>query len=178
MMWKLNHKSAFACLNAIIFIVGCAFHNAPATTRLSLGNRNLTKIPDSVFQLSKLEYLQLGNSFTLYPPLSALGKDSLPDMNTIRRIPDDINRLTHLRTLGCCFNDLVSLSRTITQLNHLDTLILSFNQHLKIEQELLTLKQMHSLKYLELIETECDQKTLHELRLALPNTKIVDTYDF
>jgi hypothetical protein len=64
-------------LNSIIllFFVSCKFPAGSETTTLDLSNQNLTTIPDSVFSLKKLEYLNLGNSFTMYPPLSALHQE-------------------------------------------------------------------------------------------------------
>jgi Leucine-rich repeat (LRR) protein len=163
-------------LSSIIFllILGCTSRPGSMTTSLDLSNKKLSAIPDSVFSLTELQYLELGNNFTLYPPLSALGEESSPgdSMNKIAEIPKDIEKLSHLRNLGLCFNDLRSLPKEIVKLEKLDTLDISFNQNLKIATELETLKQMQWLKYLNIIATNADAITIDKLRKSLSKTKI------
>jgi Leucine-rich repeat (LRR) protein len=131
-------------------------------------------IPDSVFSLTQLEYLQLGNNFTLYPPLSAIGADtgSGDSLNKITILPKDIEKLQNLRLLGLCFNDLRGLPKEISKLNKLDTLDISFNKHLRIATELGKLRKMNWLKYLNIIATDVDPTSIDELRKSLPKTKI------
>jgi Leucine-rich repeat (LRR) protein len=152
----------------------CSSGHNSTITKLDLSNQKLTAIPDSVFSLEQLRYLDLGNSFTLYPPLSALGEKngSGQSMNKITTIPTDIKRLKNLRALRLCFNDLRSLPKEIISLQYLDTLDISFNQHLNIVSELETLKKMQQLKYLNVMATNIDQASIEELRKALPKTKI------
>lgn len=163
-------------LSSIIFllILGCTSRPGSTTITLDLSNKKLSEIPDSVFSLTQLQYLQLGNSFTLYPPLSALGEEYPrgDSMNKIAEIPKDIKNLSHLRSLGLCFNDLRSLPKEIVKLEKLDTLDISFNQNLKIATELETLKQMQWLKYLNIIATNADEITIDKLRKSLSRTKI------
>ncbi|HVF95797.1 MAG TPA: hypothetical protein VM871_00665 [Flavisolibacter sp.] len=118
--------------------------------------------------------MELGNSFTLYPPLSTLGAETGrgENLNKISKIPEDIENLRHLRTLGLCFNDLRSLPKELLKLKNLDTLDISFNSNLKIETELATLQQMHWLKYLNIIATNADDITIDKLRKSLPKTKV------
>src|SRR5688572_11446778 len=89
------------------------YHNTFNFIELYLSNQKLSAIPDSVFSLTNLEYLQLGNTFTLYPPLSALGGDKPSDdsLNKITKISSDIANLQKLRVLGICFNNLQSLPK-------------------------------------------------------------------
>ena len=158
----------------IVLTVGCSSRHKSSTTRLNLSNQKLTVIPDSVFSLEQLTYLELGNNFTLYPPLSAFEKQDGPgdSMNKITAIPKTIERLKNLRVLGFCFNDLRSLPKEIIRLQRLDTLDVSFNRHLNIAGELETLKKMQQLKYLNVMVTTIDQTSIDELKKALPNTKI------
>jgi len=146
---------------------------------LDLSNKNLSAIPDSVFSLTKLKYLELGNSFTMYPPLSALGADrpSGNRLNKIAKIPSDIENLQQLRVFGICFNKLQSLPKEIVKLKELDTLDISFNENLNIATELGTLKEMTWLKYLNIIATNADTATIDKLRRALPKTKIAAKLD-
>ena len=96
-------KDRFAAfLNIItILMVSCTTQPASETTTLNLGNQKLLTIPDSVFTLTKLEYLSLGNSFVMYPPLSALsnGTDGNDSLNRIREIPEEIGNLQQLKAL-------------------------------------------------------------------------------
>lgn len=118
--------------------------------------------------------MQLGNSFTMYPPLSALGADkpSGGSLNKIIKIPSDIENLQQLRVFGICFNNLQSLPNEIVKLKQLDTLDISFNENLNIATEFKTLKEMTWLKYLNIIATNADTATIDKLRKALPRTKI------
>jgi Leucine-rich repeat (LRR) protein len=159
----------------ILFIfLSCTFRHNSKTTELDLSNKNLSAIPDSVFSLTYLKYLKLGNSFTIYPPLSALGADkpSGSSLNKISKIPSDIENLQQLRVFGICFNQLQSLPKEIVQLRKLDTLDISFNENLNMATELATLKEMTWLKYLNIVATNADTATIDKLRRALPNTKI------
>lgn len=160
---------------AIIFILlSCTSPPNSKITELDLSNQNLSAIPDSVFSLTNLEYLQFGNRFTLYPPLSALGveKGSGDSLNRITELPKDIEKLDQLRFLGLCFNDMQSLPKEIVKLERLDTLDLSFNEHLSIARALETLGKMPWLRYLNIVATNIDTATLEQLRKALPKTKI------
>lgn len=159
----------------IILTVGCSSRHNSSTTRLDLSNQKLTAIPDSVFSLEQLTYLELGNSFTIYPPLSAFEKQdgSGDSMNKITTVPKTIKRLKNLRVLGFCFNDLQSLPKEIISLQRLDTLDVSLNRHLNIAGELDVLKKMQQLKYLNVMATTIDQTSIDELRKALPKTKII-----
>jgi Leucine-rich repeat (LRR) protein len=159
----------------ILFIfLSCSRHNLNIT-ELDLSNQNLLVIPDSVFSLTYLEYLQLGNSFTMYPPLSALGRDngSGDNLNKINELPNDIDRLRDLRVLGLSYNNLRSLPEEIVKLERLDTLDLSFNKHLSIATASATLRNMPWVKYLNIIATNADTATVDKLRKALPKTTIV-----
>lgn len=163
-------------LSFLIFflILSCTSKHNSTVTTLNLSNKSLTAIPDSVFSLTQLEYLELGNSFTLYPPLSGLGKEygSGDSMNKVAEIPKDITKLRKLRILGLCFNDLRSLPKEIAELKKLDALDISFNRNLKISTQMETLKQMDWLKYLNIIATNADETTIDKLRKSLPKTKI------
>lgn len=164
----------------ILFIfLGCTSRHNSKVTELDLSNQNLSAIPDSIFSLTNLEYLQLGNSFTIYPPLSALGADkpSGDSLNKIAKIPNDIENLQQLRVLGICFNNLQTLPKEIVKLKKLDTLDISFNKNLNIATELGTLKEMTWLKYLNILATNADTATIDKLRKALPKTKIAAKFE-
>ena len=160
----------------IIFFIcsGCTSRHNSNITELDLSNHSLSTIPDSVFSLSNLEYLQLGNEFIIYPPLSALGADtpSGKSLNKITAIQSDIVKLHQLRVFRICFNNLQSLPAEIVQLKELDTLDISFNEDLNITAELGKLKKMTGLRYLNIVATKADEASIDKLRKALPDTKI------
>ncbi|HEY1045135.1 MAG TPA: hypothetical protein VGF79_01770 [Bacteroidia bacterium] len=158
----------------LVLAIGCKPSRNSEHLRLDLSNQSLLIIPDSVYSLRELESLQLGNEFTLYPPLSALAneQDSISNLNRITEISSEVAKLKRLRYLGTCNNDLKSIPKEIVELNQLDTLDLSFNKHLNIKASFETLKLMSGLKYLNIVETTVDSSTLSQLKKALPNTKI------
>ena len=154
-------------------LLSCTSRHNSKVIELDLSNQNLSAIPDSVFSLTNLEYLQLGNvSFTMYPPLSALAADNRDSLNKIAKIPSDIANLQQLRVFGICFNNLQSLPKEILKLKKLDTLDISFNKNLNIATEFGTLKEMTWLKYLNILASNADTATIDKLRKALPQTKI------
>lgn len=163
----------------LLIFLSCTSRHKSDVTALDLSNRNLSSIPDSIFFLTKLEYLLLGNSFTLYPPLSALATDNSygQSLNKITEIPDEIRNLQQLRTLNICFNDLRSLPKEIIELKKLDTLDLSFNKHLDITKVFRILQEMSWLKSLNIVATNVDTATIDKLRKALPKTKIYATFE-
>lgn len=160
----------------IIFftLTGCTSLSNSKVTEVDLSNQGLSAIPDSIFSLTQLESLELGNNFTMYPPLSALGADKPEgeNLNKIVKIPGSIKVLHRLRFLSMRFNDLKSLPVEISELRALDTLDLSFNEHLNIAAEFETLKEMTWLKYLNIIATNTDTTTVSKLRKKLLHTKI------
>jgi hypothetical protein len=121
-----------------------------------------------------LEYLQLGNIFAMYPPLSALGADkgTCANLNKLNNLPNDIEKLRQLRVLGLGFTNLRSLPNEIIKLEKLDTLDLSFNKNFNIATTFGTLKDMPWLRYLNIVATNADATTIDKLRKALPETKI------
>jgi internalin A len=168
-------------LIVVLLLISCKTRLDSNTTTLNLSNQKLTAIPDSVFSLVKLERLYLGNAYTIYPPLSALGGDSEGpsgrSMNQITQIPEDIDQLKNLRTFDLGANDLRSLPKGMIKLGRLDTLDISFNKHLIVSRELNTLAKMHWLKYLNIAGTHTDPSSIDNLRKALPNTRIVSRLD-
>lgn len=159
----------------ILVLSSCEGRRSSRITALDLSNQSLSAIPDSIFSLYNLEYLQLGNNVTLYPPLSALGRDSPDDsnLNRIHEVPAAIANLQKLRVLNISFNALHALPSEIVSLSALDTLDISFNKNLRIADEFNKLTMMPSLQYLNLIGTEVDSTVVQKLRRALPNTRIV-----
>jgi Leucine-rich repeat (LRR) protein len=156
---------------------GCKQQPKSHLTTLDLSNHNLTSIPDSVFALSQLVHLELGNNFTIYPALSAIGGyDARGDrMNKITQVSNDIAKLSRLRSLGLRGNNITFLPKEIAQLEGLDSLDVSFNTNFSLETQLELLKTMNQLKYLNVVGTKFNELNIDELKKALPNTKLAST---
>ncbi|MEG4904742.1 hypothetical protein [Microcoleus sp. F10-A1] len=163
----------------ILIVLSCTSRQEPDIKYLDLSNHNLSAIPDSVFSLTQLESLELGNSVVFRPPLSGLAYDisSGDSLNKITQIPKDIQNLKQLRTFGICFNALQSLPKELINLKKLDTLDLSFNEQLNIATAFDILQKMSWLKSLNIIGTHVDSTTVDRLRKALPDTKIEATLE-
>src|SRR2546423_3221129 len=128
----------------IVVLLAYSCNRKASTVRiLDLSQQNLSKVPDSVFEIRNLTHLYLGNGFTLYPPLSALvvGKNA----NKIRVLPAEISNLEHLRVLDVSANELISLPEEISQLKALDSLYICFNNKLQLSKELPKLAKMKGL---------------------------------
>jgi Leucine-rich repeat (LRR) protein len=166
----------FFLLIGLFASISCNINRGRDKTYLNLSNQKLLYVPDSVFEFSRLESLELGNgNFTIYPPLSALGlgDDSNKDLNRITDIPTKIEALKNLKFLGLCYNNILTLPSTLTHLKKLDTLNLSLNGNLKISEVYPILVQMKSLRYLNIFGTQADTSVVKNLRASLPNTRVI-----
>ena len=65
------------------------------------------------------------------------------------------------------------MPRGLSKLKQLDTLDMAFNTKLTISNELNILTTINWLKYLNIMATDCNQKTLKKLQQSLPKTRIV-----
>lgn len=163
----------------LILLTACTFQHGPDVKSVNLSNRKLSAIPDSIYSMDKLEYLDLSNGLTIYPPLSALptGEMSQDSMNEVTQIAENISQLRQLKVLNVRTNDLRSLPQGLLKLKLLDTLDISFNRHLLIADELDILGKMTWLKYLNITATNVDQYSVDEIKKSLPSTKIIVRMD-
>lgn len=163
----------------ILVILSCKIGSSNNQTSLDLSNQGLNQLPDSVLGMKKLEFLNLGNDFTLYPPLSALGEND-PSIgngaNQLTELPQEITRLKKLRTLDIVANNLEDLPKDFHQLKKLDTLSLAFNPRLELSQ-IMEIAKMPGLKYLNIIGIPTDSISINKLKKALPNTKVILKFD-
>jgi Leucine-rich repeat (LRR) protein len=110
-------------------------------TALDLRNKELTKIPPSVFQQIQLKVLLLGsNQLTSLPSefaklsnLTSLGLSS----NRLTSLPSEFEKLTNLKTLDLANNKLTSLPSDFGKLTNLQSLDLSKNAIQKEEHEII-----------------------------------------
>ena len=109
-----------------------AYQAARNTGRLSLAQRELTGIPDRVFELANLRYLDLrDNRLTSLPPeigqLTRLENLFLGD-NKLTNVPPQLGALSHLNSLDLNNNLLRRLPAELAQLESLGSLMLAGNQ--------------------------------------------------
>ena len=122
-------------LISLLMIFSCTSRTKYDHTDLELGNKGLKQLPDSILKMHSLKYLNLGNAFTLYPPLSALGSDKRSigkDDNRIAELPPEFTQLKELNSLYIHANQLRQLPIGFHRLAQLDTLDISFNEHLEL----------------------------------------------
>jgi len=142
-------------------------------TKLILSGQKLTDVPDSVFDMTNLLYLDLGSSnITFHPPLSALVDTKA---NSISELPDNIDKLINLNTLILNSNKIRTLPNSITKLTKLEVLDLSINKELDIIKDLEKLKVLKNLKVLKIVDVKLRRDDIATLKKALPNTKIIFT---
>jgi leucine-rich repeat protein SHOC2 len=142
--------------------------------KVDLSGQRLTSIPDSVFEITDVTYLDLGSSdVTFYPPLSAL-VDS--NANEISELPEQIGKLTKLQTLILNSNKLTTLPNGIIKLTDLEVLDLSINKNMDIVQQLDKLKQLPKLKVLKIVDVKLTSSDTSFVKSSLSrDTKIIFT---
>jgi Leucine-rich repeat (LRR) protein len=116
----------------------------PTAAELDLSNQNLTKIPDSVFNQTNLESLNVsGNQIT-------------------GAIQAEIKNLKNLRVLNASNNLMTGVPAEIGQLQNLEILDLSNNQLTGLPYELGNLKNLKTLNISGNNYSAADLKTIQE----------------
>lgn len=172
-----THMNGLTFFSCCLLFFSCLSDPPDEKRYVDLSSKGLRSVPDSVLEIKNLVFLDLGNDgFTMYPPLSALGENSLgPDANMIESLPEEFTELTELRSLYLHTNELKGLPKGFHRLAALDTLDLSFNFKLRLSDILTELKKMTGLKYLSVLGISVDINSIEELRESLPTTKILAT---
>jgi Leucine-rich repeat (LRR) protein len=165
---------------SLSMIFSCTSRTKYNQTALDLGNNRLKQLPDSILKMQNLKYLNLGNAFTLYPPLSALGSDKRStgkDDNQLTELPQEFTQLKRLSSLYIHANQLKELPIGFHRLEQLDTLDMSFNEHLELSTIMGELEKMSGLKYLNIIGISANPNLIEKLKKSLPNTKVITKLD-
>ncbi|MFC0530743.1 COR domain-containing protein [Phytohabitans kaempferiae] len=130
---------------------------AVATGRLDLTRKNLTALPDEIFDLPDLtELILYDNRLTALPArigeLKTLTK-LVVQGNRLRQIPPEIGELTDLRMLALGDNRLAGLPDELWQLTNLTELLLSDNQLTELPPDIARLASLSrlDLSYNELL---------------------------
>ena len=161
-------------------IFSCTLKTKYNHTDLDLSNKGLRQLPDSILKIQSLKYLNLGNAFTLYPPLSALGQDKRSigkDDNQLTELPEGFTQLKQLKFLNIQANQLRKLPIGFHRLAQLDSLDVSFNEQLELSAVMNELEKMSGLKYLNIIGISANSNSIENLKKALPNTKVITRLD-
>ncbi|MBD1893208.1 COR domain-containing protein [Coleofasciculus sp. FACHB-129] len=125
-------------------------------TELNLRNLELTKMPESIGQLTNLQKLDLGslpweqpkNQLTELPEaIAALTQLQELDLsyNQLTELPEAIAALTQLQKLDLCDNELTELPEAIAALTQLQELNLSYNQLTELPEAIAALTQLQEL---------------------------------
>jgi leucine-rich repeat protein SHOC2 len=158
--------------------------------RLSLGNRNITNLPENIGNCTSLDYLNLSNNLLTELPdnignlinltelslynnqLGSLPKSisNLAELteldlsnNQLTSLSEDIGNLTNLAILNLYNNQLVSLPKTISNLTKLTELYLGGNQLTSLSGNI---GYLVNLEYLDLTDNQLSElpKSIRNLR--------------
>lgn len=154
-MIKTKKYAAFLLLVSCLFLSGCgavAIKNTSDNTVLDLSAQNITKVPESVFDQTGLEELNLsGNNLT-------------------GSLPTEIGRLQKLKSFNISNNRMTGLPAEIGQLLSLEELNVSNNQLTGLPYELGNLK---NLKTLNISGNPYSEKDLNIIKATLPAITII-----
>lgn len=118
-------------------------------TKLDLSGLGLTELPESLGQLTKLEFLNLNNNQLTALPESIGQLTQLDGLylynNQLTALPESIGQLTKIEFLNLYNNQLTALPESIGQLTRLQELILSHNQFTALPEWLGQLTQLQVL---------------------------------
>jgi len=148
---------AFVWQNKNVFISTDNFGDNSIITAgnkaLNLSGQGIGKIPESVFNQTSLEELNVSNN------------------NLTGAIQSQIGQLKNLKILNASRNQMTGVPAEVGQLKSLEILDLSYNQLTGLPQEL---GNLQNLKTLNLAGNQVSQQDLNYIRSKLPaTTKII-----
>jgi Leucine-rich repeat (LRR) protein len=112
----------------------------PNLSNVYFGMYTAKKIPQLIFECSKLEYLTLeGGSYKTVPrEIANLKELKLLNLsaNKLNKLPDEIGQLSNLRVLSLDGNLLSALPNTICNLKKLEELYILNNPNLNVDNEI------------------------------------------
>ena len=140
-------KKLFLILFVAVLLAGCnglvsprpipAVNGSPiviANNKLDLSNQNLTKVPEYVFNLTKLEELNLSNNQLTGAIQSQIGQlKKLKVLNAsdnfMTGVPAEVGQLINLQVLDLSDNQLTGLPNELGNLKNLQTFNISGNNY-------------------------------------------------
>jgi Leucine-rich repeat (LRR) protein len=124
-------------------------------TSFSLAHRQLAEVPQELFQLSDLHYLDLSyNQLTELPPeLGQLSNLRVLGLiyNQLAELPPELGQLPNLQELYLYSNQLTALPPELGQLSNLQWLDLGNNQLVELPPEL---EHLSNLQWLHLVDNQ------------------------
>jgi len=148
-------------------------------TELDLRESNITHLPESIGQLTKLLWLDLSENNLISLPESIgslIGLTELVlDGNNLTSLPESIGKLTGLYELDLSENNLTSLPESIGQLTALDRVHLYGNDLLKLSKEVVSPNVLIRLDF-TLIERFClhDSLPIQSITWVVPKDTSIE----
>lgn len=131
---KCNLKDLSLDWNNINQIPEELFRNVYKLQSFSISNKNLTKIPDSIWNLSGLQKLNISNTWIESIPNSIINCKNLEkfyaDFCKLNNLPEWLWELTNLKFLDLSDNNLTSIP-DLSKLINLEHLDISYNKNLQ-----------------------------------------------
>lgn len=144
------------------------------TVVIYLSKYKLDHVPSEIGRLTSTKRLYITMDtvgWTIYPPLGSLPQPTDSGPGQSQKLPNEITKLTNLKTLSLVRLRLKQLPDNFDQLKNLDSLDLMMNR-LVIKDEIQKLKGLTSLKYLQLFGNVVDSVDIVELRKNNPELVI------
>ncbi|KAF5300572.1 hypothetical protein FQA39_LY11118 [Lamprigera yunnana] len=184
---KFDEESEYQIRDNSLYLNVIQFPDRHALTRtrfLSLGMRNLTGIPNSVFEDSQFAEVNIvdlcKNQLTAVPEGLVLLKNKLTELNLsankLKIIPDFLSACTSLHFLDVSKNALRDLPDGMGNLKRMREIIISNNKFQSIPECIYELKGLEVLNATDNMISEIDVSNLKKLKrlatLALTNNNI------
>jgi len=144
------------------------------TVVIYLRKYKLDHVPNEIGRLTSTKHLYITMDtvgWTIYPPLGSLPQPTDSGPGQSQKLPNEITKLTNLKTLSLVRLRLKQLPDNFDQLKNLDSLDLMMNR-LVIKDEIQKLKGLTSLKYIQLFGNVVDSVDIVELRENNPGLVI------
>lgn len=145
---------------------------------IALDKYGLDDIPKEIGKLKNVKELEVfidsADGWTIYPPLSAI--DQWIYEPPFRKVPLELLDLNKLEKLTLHGLDIQTLPEELGRLYNLTYLDLSMNK-LVISKEIIKLKRLKKLKYLQLFGNKINKIEIEEWKTENPNIEIKYEWD-
>ncbi len=154
-----------------------ASQNSAQVIKLNLSGQNLTAIPQEIFKMKNLQFLDLSENRIAEIPDEIQNISQLQELNLsnnqLNKVSTKIDELVFLQKLNLAKNQLTDLPEVMSNLGKLVTLDLSGNVNLDFKKVLNDLGYSRNLKKLMLNNNSDEvQKEISKLKKLLPDTEI------
>lgn len=143
------NKTKFKYTFKDLKVIPLSLFNLTQLEKLDLGDNKINKIPKEIKNLVNLQKLNLWNNVITTIPSEIGELTSLIYLNfyhnKIKKVPEELYNLTNLHLLGLSNNQLDYISPNIRQLIELRTLGLEYNKLISLPDELIYLNKLFTL---------------------------------